>query len=194
MKIDSKGNIIVRTAAILIVSLLLICIFVAASINYIQNENIDSQNNDNFKYIVDDYTQNLEVLAREAIDEATQKVFNGLPVLDSENQIKKNCIDGAPDFVVEVLSPSTKRRDVTIKKEVYEKFGVKEYWIINPADESIETYILKNNKFILDNIYHNFDEEDWAALTEAEKAEQQLSLKISMYPDLEIMVKDVFAT
>ena len=90
MKIDSKGNIIVGTAAILIVSLLLICIFVAASINYIQNENIDSQNNDNFKYIVDDYTQNLEVLAREAIDEATQKVFNGLPVLDSENQIKKN--------------------------------------------------------------------------------------------------------
>ena len=90
MKIDSKGNIIVGTAAILIVSLLLICIFVAASINYIQNEHIDSQNNDNFKYIVDDYTQNLEVLAREAIDEATQKVFNGLPVLDSENQIKKN--------------------------------------------------------------------------------------------------------
>ena len=117
-----------------------------------------------------------------------------LLVVCDQNQIKKNCIDGAPDFVVEVLSPSTKRRDVTIKKEVYEKFGVKEYWIINPADESIETYILKNNKFILDNIYHNFDEEDWAALTEAEKAEQQLSLKISMYPDLEIVVKDVFAT
>ena len=90
MKIDSKGNIIVGTTAILIVSLLLICIFVAASINFIHNENIDSKNNDNFKYIVDDYTQNLEVLAREAIDEATQKVFNGLPVLDSENQIKKN--------------------------------------------------------------------------------------------------------
>ena len=40
-----------------------------------------------------------------------------LLVVCDQNQIKKNCIDGAPDFVVEVLSPSTKRRDVTIKKE-----------------------------------------------------------------------------
>lgn len=90
MKIDSNGNIIVGTTAILIASLLLICIFVAASINYIQNENIASKNNDNFRYIVDDYTQNLEILGREAIDGAAQKVYNGLPVLNSENQIKKN--------------------------------------------------------------------------------------------------------
>ena len=90
MKIDSKGNIIVGTTAILIITLLFICIFVVTSINYIQNENIDSQSNDNFKYVVDDYTLNLEILEREAIDEATQKVFNGLPVINSENQIKKN--------------------------------------------------------------------------------------------------------
>ena len=43
MKIDSKGNMIVGTTAILIVSLLLICIFVITSINYIENENIDSE-------------------------------------------------------------------------------------------------------------------------------------------------------
>lgn len=90
MKIDSNGNIIVGTTAILIVSLLLICIFVVTSINYIQNENIASKSNDNFKYIVDDYTQNLEILGRDAIDEATQKVYNGLPVLNSKDQIKKN--------------------------------------------------------------------------------------------------------
>ena len=90
MKIDSKGNIIVGTTAILIITLLFICIFVVTSIIYIQNENINSQSNDNFKYVVDDYTLNLEILEREAIDEATQKVFNGLPVINSENQIKKN--------------------------------------------------------------------------------------------------------
>lgn len=90
MKIDSKGNIIVGTTAILIITLLFICIFVVTSIIYIQNENIDSQSNDNFKYVVDDYTLNLEILERKAIDEATQKVFNGLPVINSENQIKKN--------------------------------------------------------------------------------------------------------
>ena len=74
----------------MIITLLFICIFVVTSIIYIQNENIDSQSNDNFKYVVDDYTLNLEILEREAIDEATQKVFNGLPVINSENQIKKN--------------------------------------------------------------------------------------------------------
>lgn len=88
MKLDSKGNIIVGATAILIVGLILICIFVVTSINYIGNENIDSQSNDNFKYIIDDYSRNIEILGRESIAETTDKVFNGLPVHDSPNEIK----------------------------------------------------------------------------------------------------------
>lgn len=90
MKLDDKGNIIVGTTAILIVVLLLMCIFIMASINYIENQNIDSQNTDNFKYIINDYTGDLELLGRESIDEVTQKVYNGLPVHDSRNEIRKN--------------------------------------------------------------------------------------------------------
>lgn len=115
-----------------------------------------------------------------------------LIVVCDPDKIKKNNIEGAPDFIVEVLSPSTRRRDITIKKEIYEKYGVKEYWIISPKDEAIEVYILRNGKYELDNIYHHFDEEDWAALNDAEKAEQQLSLKISLYNDLEIQVNEIF--
>ncbi len=89
-KIDRKGNLMVGSTAILVVSLLLLCIFVATSMNYIENKNINSTSNDNFKYIIDDYTLNLEILGRQSIAEATQKVYNGLPVLNSENQIKKN--------------------------------------------------------------------------------------------------------
>ena len=89
-KLDSKGNIIVGTTAILIVALLLICIFVATTVNFIQNSNLESEANDNFKYIIEDYSRNLEVLGRDSIAEATQKVYNGLPVHDSEDQIKKN--------------------------------------------------------------------------------------------------------
>lgn len=89
-KIDPKGNLMVGTTAILIVSLLLLCIFVATSMNYIENKNINSTSNDNFKYLIEDYTLNLEILGRKSVDEATQKVYNGLPVLNSENQIKKN--------------------------------------------------------------------------------------------------------
>ena len=89
-KPDSQGNIIVGTTAILIVALLLISIFVITAITFIQNSNIDSENNDNFKYVIDDYSANLEILGRDAIAEATQKVYNGLPVRDSPDQIKKN--------------------------------------------------------------------------------------------------------
>ena len=109
MKIDSKGNLIIATTAILIVALLLICIFVISCINYIQNENIDSVQNDNFKYLIDDYTQNLEISQRDAIAKATQKIFNGLHIFNSENQIKKN--------LNEILDEKN--------KEYKEKYGVK---------------------------------------------------------------------
>ncbi|WP_458405950.1 hypothetical protein [Methanobrevibacter sp.] len=92
MKLDSKGNIIVGTTAILIAVLLLMCIFIVTSINYIQNQNIESQANDNFKYIIDDYSNNLEVLGRESIADVTQKVYNGMPVHDSEGEIKKKLL------------------------------------------------------------------------------------------------------
>ena len=128
----------------------------------------------------------------EVVFDEENKFIPDLIVVCEPDKIKKNYIEGAPDFIVEVLSPSTRRRDITIKKEIYEKYGVKEYWIISPKDEAIEVYILRNGRYELDNIYHNFDAEDWAALSEAEKAEQQLSLKISLYNDLEIPVKEIF--
>ncbi|WP_458402701.1 hypothetical protein [Methanobrevibacter sp.] len=90
MKIDSNGNLILGTTVILITTLLLIAVFVFTTINYIENENIDSQENDNFKYIVDDYTNNLEVLGRESIDDACEKVYKTFKLFDSEDQIKKN--------------------------------------------------------------------------------------------------------
>ena len=89
-RLDSQGNILVGTTAILIVSLLLMAVFVITAINFIHNSNIDSEANDNFKYIIDDYSNNLEILGRDSIAEATQKVYNGLPVFNSEDQIKKN--------------------------------------------------------------------------------------------------------
>ena len=93
MKIDSKGNLIVGTTAILIVALLLICIFVVSSIYLIENKNIDFKSNDNFRYIIDDYSANLEVNGRDAIAKATSKVYNGIPILNSRDQIKNNLND-----------------------------------------------------------------------------------------------------
>ena len=90
MKIDSKGNLILGTTVILITILLLIAVFVFTTINYIENENIDSYENDNFKYIVDDYSSNLEVLGRDSIADACDKVYHTFKLFNSEDQIKKN--------------------------------------------------------------------------------------------------------
>ena len=89
MKIDSKGNIIVGTTAILIAVLLLLCIFVVSTINLIEHGNIDSASNDNFKYIVEDYSKNLEIIERQSIAEITQKAFDGWPIFNSQKEIKK---------------------------------------------------------------------------------------------------------
>lgn len=48
--------------------------------------------------------------------------------------------DGAPDFVVEILSPSTWRRDLGAKKDVYAKSGVRDYWVIDPRAKRVDAY------------------------------------------------------
>ena len=52
---------------------------------------------------------------------------------------------GAPDMIVEVLSPSTFKKDVTEKFALYEKSGVKEYWMVHPKDKAINVFLLQEN-------------------------------------------------
>jgi len=56
---------------------------------------------------------------------------------------------GAPDLVVEILSPSNPNHDKVLKYQIYEKFKVQEYWIVDPKNSSIKIYVLENNKFVL---------------------------------------------
>ncbi len=69
----------------------------------------------------------------------------------SENKsiLKEDGIYGAPDLVIEVLSPGTKKFDLDKKKKIYEKNSVKEYWIVDPDTKESLGYQLKNSKFIL---------------------------------------------
>ncbi|MBX7045145.1 MAG: Uma2 family endonuclease [Ignavibacteria bacterium] len=55
----------------------------------------------------------------------------------------------APDFVVEVLSPSTEKYDRGVKFTDYALHGVKEYWMIDPDNEIVEQYLLKQGEFVL---------------------------------------------
>lgn len=114
MKIDSKGNLILGTAVILITTLLLIAIFVFTTLNYVETHNIDSGDNQDFKYIVDDYSNNLEVLGRASIDDACTKVYRTMKLQNSEDQIKKNL----NKKLVKKNNDFSEKYDVKISSEV----------------------------------------------------------------------------
>ena len=61
-------------------------------------------------------------------------------VVCDRSKIIKRCIYGAPDFVIEILSPSTKRKDMFIKLSKYKNAGVREYWLIDPDKKQVVVY------------------------------------------------------
>lgn len=70
---------------------------------------------------------------------------------------------------------------------------MKEYWIINPKDESVEVFRLnESGAYFLDNVYQVISESEWERLDDEERAELSLPLKISLYDDLEIDVQEIF--
>ncbi len=64
------------------------------------------------------------------------------------SKIKKR-IEGTPDLVVEVVSPSSLKRDITDKFRLYEKHGVKEYWLVFPAEKSVLVFTLTDKGYEL---------------------------------------------
>jgi Uma2 family endonuclease len=62
-------------------------------------------------------------------------------ICDPSKIIEKGCL-GAPDLIVEILSPSTSKKDLNEKFQLYEKHGVKEYWVVDPGNKYISVFHL----------------------------------------------------
>jgi Uma2 family endonuclease len=65
-------------------------------------------------------------------------------------RVEAACIQGPPDLVVEILSPSTRRRDVGVKAALYARFGVPEYWVVDPEDDRVEVHVLDGAAYRLE--------------------------------------------
>jgi Uma2 family endonuclease len=63
--------------------------------------------------------------------------------------VQKQCINGAPDLVVEIVSPGSIRRDRYDKLSKYARFRVKEYWIVDPANRSLEVLTLEGGLYVV---------------------------------------------
>jgi Uma2 family endonuclease len=68
-------------------------------------------------------------------------------VKDRLNIIQENYIDGPPDLIIEVISEGNRTHDTVVKFAHYEKYGVKEYWLIDQRDRLISIYGLRGNKY-----------------------------------------------
>ena len=100
--------------------------------------------------------------------------------------LKGGSYNGIPKFIVETLSPSTAKRDRAEKKDIYEKAGVEEYWIVTPQGKSVEIYYLEEGKYNLQQSYIlQEDKED-----DHYNAETEICLKA--FPHIKMSLREIF--
>ena len=151
----------------------------------------------NIYYLFRDYLKNRRCEPfpdREALyleDETEEYQPDGMVVCDPD-KVKADGVHGAPDLAVEVLSPSTAKNDRGHKKDVYERHGVREYWIVDPANRAVEQYVLENGRFILRDVYQEYPDFMLKRMKEEERAAIVTEFKCTLFDDLTIRLEDVF--
>lgn len=80
-----------------------------------------------------------------------------ITVVCDMNKLDDRGCKGAPDLIIEVLSPSTARSDRLVKLGQYQKAGVREYWIVSPDEQTVQVYCLQNGYFVLNEVYTRAD-------------------------------------
>jgi Uma2 family endonuclease len=76
------------------------------------------------------------------LDEAIETVVQpDISIICDPSKIDEKGCRGAPDLIIEVLSPSTAKKDMQEKLTLYEHHGVKEYWIVHPSEQLVEVFI-----------------------------------------------------
>jgi len=120
--------------------------------------------------------------------EKDQYVAPDFFVVCDRSKYRKDGVYGAPDLIVEVLSPKTKKNDRGDKKDLYQLHGVNEYWIVEPDDRSIEVYILTDGAYKLDAVYRipGIDEPAEDCVNEKEE------FAVNLFPDMIVRLEDVF--
>jgi len=70
-----------------------------------------------------------------------------ISIVCDPNKLDDHGCKGSPDMVIEILSPSTRRHDRLTKFNLYQRAGVREYWIVDPTDKSIQVFVLEDGRY-----------------------------------------------
>lgn len=95
-------------------------------------------------------------------------------ICDPSKILHKGCV-GAPDMVIEVLSPSTVKKDKSVKLRSYRKAGVRECWIVDPLNQFVEVYLLSDEDTVFPTVYNKDD-----------------TVTVSVLEGLDINLRDIF--
>ena len=118
-------------------------------------------------------------------EESDDYLCPDIMLICDRKHLKGNSYSGIPKFIVETLSPSTAKRDKAEKKDIYEKAGVEEYWIVSPQG-SVEIYYLEAGRYVLEQSYMlQADKEE-----EYYNAETEICLKA--FPHIRMTPGDIF--
>jgi Uma2 family endonuclease len=104
------------------------------------------------------YDVRLPVKNRRRDDEIDTVVQPDVCIVCDPSKIDDRGVCGAPDLVIEVLSPGNSQKEVRYKYELYEEAGVREYWVVNPAEQNLIVFLLtEEGKFGNARMYANGD-------------------------------------
>ena len=91
--------------------------------------------------------------AGDAPEDVDTMVEPDISVVCDHDKLDSHGCKGAPDIVVEVLSPSTQRHDRLVKLDLYQRAGVREYWIISPEEKTAQVFLLQNGLLLPREVY-----------------------------------------
>ena len=92
-------------------------------------------------------------------------------ICDKDKLDERGC-HGAPEWIIEVTSPSTRSRDYVYKLNIYQKYGCREYWVINPESRTVSVFCFLGMKDA--NVYHFSDK-----------------ISVGLYPDLSLCIDEI---
>lgn len=111
----------------------------------------------------------------ETDENSTTTVQPDLSIICDKSKLKGTGYFGVPSLIVEILSPTTASYDKKIKLKRYERAGVKELWVVDPANKTLDVFNLENGKYSRPETYSNEDK-----------------LIVNIFSDLEIDLNPVF--
>lgn len=116
-------------------------------------------------------------LAQEKDEDIETVVQPDLAIICDRSKLDNRGCKGAPDLIIEIISPATAKKDMQEKFLLYERSGVKEYWLVFPLDKVIDVYALnEDNKYERTGLYQYPDK-----------------IKVGIFTDLDIDLGPVFS-